>query len=156
MRYFLYNYVKDSYHKFVLRKCTDNIKQFSMDGVHCYGVLVNVYDGDTFRACVYHNGIVKKLTFRPTGYDTPEIRPLKKIQNRDAHIAKAKEARQKFIDFCGGVGSYVYLQCGKYDKYGRVLVRVSNRRYSTKSINDLMLESGLANVYDGGTKKEFT
>jgi len=127
-----------------------------MDGVQCYGVVVNVYDGDTFRAVVYHNGLMKKLTFRPVGYDTPEMKPLKSMENREIHIEKAKEARQKFIDLCGGMNSYVFLRCGKYDKYGRVLVHVTNRRYSRKTINNLMLESGLSNPYNGGTKLEFT
>jgi endonuclease YncB( thermonuclease family) len=148
--------MKDCYHKYLLCKANDTIKQFSMDGVQCYGVVVNVYDGDTFRAVVYHNGLMKKLTFRPVGYDTPEMKPLKSMENREIHIEKAKEARQKFIDLCGGMNSYVFLRCGKYDKYGRVLVHVTNRRYSRKTINNLMLESGLSNPYNGGTKLEFT
>ena len=156
MRKYIYRYMKDCYHKYILRRANDQIKQFNMDGVKCYGVLVNVYDGDTFRAVVYHDGRMKKLTFRPIGYDTPEMKPPKSMENRDAHIEKAKEARQKFIDLCGGMHSYVFLRCGKYDKYGRVLVHVTNRRYSRKTINDLMLESGLANPYNGGTKLEFT
>jgi endonuclease YncB( thermonuclease family) len=156
MTKYMYRYVKDCYHKYLLRKATDAIKPFNMDGVQCYGVIVNVYDGDTFRAVVYHNGLMKKLTFRPVGYDTPEMKPLKSMENREIHIEKAKEARQKFIDLCGGIHSYVFLRCGKYDKYGRVLVHVTNRRYSRKTINDLMLGSGLANPYNGGTKLEFT
>tara|TARA_Y100000389_G_C17470594_1_gene530214 strand:+ start:6631 stop:7110 length:480 start_codon:yes stop_codon:yes gene_type:complete len=153
---YIYRYAKDCYHKYILRKATDAIKPFNMDGVKCYGVVVNVYDGDTFKAVVYHNGLMKKLTFRPVGYDTPEMKPLKSMENRDIYIEKAKEARQKFIDLCGGIHSYVFLRCGKYDKYGRVLVHVTNRRYSRKTINDLMLDSGLANPYNGGTKLEFT
>jgi len=153
---YIYRYFKDCYHKYLLRKANDSIKPYNMDGVQCYGVLVNVYDGDTFKAVVYHNRRFKKLTFRPIGYDTPEMKPLKSMENREAHIEKAKEARQKFIDLCGGMHSYIFLRCGKYDKYGRVLVHVTNRRYSRKTINDLMLESGLANPYNGGTKLEFT
>jgi endonuclease YncB( thermonuclease family) len=153
---YVYRYFKDSYHKYVLRRATDSLKQYNMDGVQCYGVLVNVYDGDTFRAVVFHDGRMKKLTFRPVGYDTPEMKPPKSMENREAHVDKAKEARQKFIDLCGGMHSYIFLRCGKYDKYGRVLVHVTNRRYSRKTINDLMLESGLANPYNGGTKKDFT
>ena len=150
-----YIFMKDFYHKYIIRRATDAIKPFNMNGVRCYGRLVHVYDGDTFRACVYHNKIIKKLTFRPIGYDTPEMRPLKTMIGRDEHKAQAVLARQKFIDLCGGIGTYIFLNCDKYDKYGRVLVYVSKRRYSKKTINQLMIESGLANEYDGGTKKDF-
>ena len=152
---YMYNFLRDSYHKLLLRRADDSVKQFSMEGVQCYGVLVSVYDGDTFRAVIHANGHLKKMTFRPIGYDTPEMRPPKVMENRERHIEKAKEARQKFIELCGGMHSYVFLRCGKFDKYGRVLVHVSNRRYSRRTINDMMLESGLAQMYHGGKKAIF-
>jgi endonuclease YncB( thermonuclease family) len=151
----LVTYIRDRIHKYLLKTVTDKVKPFNMDNVKVYGMIVNVYDGDTFRACVYHNGVIKKLTFRPLGYDTPEIRPLKSIENREAHIQKAIEARKRFIEISGGVGSYVFLCCGNNDKYGRVLVTLYKKRKSTKSINQLMIESGVANIYGGGTKGAF-
>jgi len=154
----MYTFFRDMYHKYyILRGVTDKLKAFNMDGVKLFGKIVNVYDGDTFRACIHHNGIVKKLTFRPVGYDTPEMRPLKSIANREKHIDKAKDARQKFIEISGGVGAYVFLQCHMNDKYGRILVTLYKRRNRKrdKSINQLMIESGLANVYDGGKKLLF-
>ena len=145
----------DLYHKFKLRNVDDTFKPFNMDGVERYARVVHVYDGDTFRGALIHNNRIKKLTFRPVGYDTPEMKPLKSIPNREFHIRQAKEARAHFIHLCGGIGSYVFVKCHNFDKYGRVLVTVYPSRYSAKSINERMLESGLANEYDGGTKKEF-
>jgi endonuclease YncB( thermonuclease family) len=126
-----------------------------MDGVERYAKLVHVYDGDTFRAAMIHNNRIKKLTFRPVGYDTPEMKPLKSMPNRETHIRLAKEARAHLIELCGGIDSYVFIKCHKFDKYGRVLATVYRTRYSKKSINQMMLDSGLANAYDGGTKKDF-
>jgi endonuclease YncB( thermonuclease family) len=147
--------MKDMYHRFLLKESSDTVNAFSMNGVNIYGKIVHVYDGDTFRACVYHNGIVKKLTFRPIGYDTPEIRPLKSIENREIHIQKAKDARERFLELSGGIGAFVFLRCLKNDKYGRILVTLYKKRSSCKSINQYMIESGVANIYEGGTKDMF-
>lgn len=147
--------LRDLYHKFKLRNVDDGFKPFNMDGVERYAKLVHVYDGDTFRAAMIHNNRIKKLTFRPVGYDTPEMKPLKSMPNRETHIQLAKEARAHLIELCGGIGSYVFIKCHKFDKYGRVLATVYRTRYSEKSINQMMLDSGLANAYDGGTKKDF-
>ena len=149
------SFFKDLYHKFKLRKVDDALKPFNMDGVERYAKIVHVYDGDTFRAALIHNNKVKKLTFRPVGYDTPEMKPLKTMPNRDTHIRLAKEARDHLIKLFGGIGSYVFIKCHKFDKYGRVLATVYPTRWSDKSINQMMLDSGLANEYDGGTKKDF-
>ena len=53
------------------------------------------------------------------------------------------------------VKGWVWIECKKNDKYGRTLVTVYRKRNDTKSVNDKMIDSGLVNIYDGGTKKEF-
>lgn len=143
------------YHKYKLKNSSDDVVKYSMNDVTCYAKLVNVYDGDTFRACVYHNGRIKKLTFRPVGYDAPEMKPSKSMENRDEYIIKAKEAREYFISACGGIGSFIFVHCHEYDKYGRVLVTVYKKREDNNTINSIMLDSGLVNAYDGKTKKSF-
>ena len=150
-----FSYTADTFHKFVLRHANNDIKQHTYDGLKCYGKLVHVYDGDTFKAVVYLKGQIKKLTFRTAGYDTPEMRPPRDLPNRQKHIDKAHAARKNFIDLCGGIHSYVFLRCGPFDKYGRVLVTLFRRRHAERSINDLMLESGHAKVYTGGKKTSF-
>jgi endonuclease YncB( thermonuclease family) len=147
-------YATDTVHKIkiVLRYATNDIKQHSFDGVKCYGKLVHVYDGDTFKAVVYNKGQIQKLTFRPVGYDTPEMRPPRDLPDKETHIAKAHEARRHFITLCGGIDSYIFLRCGPFDKYGRVLVQLYRRRCAERSINDMMLDSGLAKVYTEGKK----
>ena len=55
--------------------------------------IVDVYDGDTVRGVFENNGVYNKWTIRMFGYDSPEMRPLKKLENRDEIKVKAKESR---------------------------------------------------------------
>lgn len=147
--------MRDVYHQHKLTEASDAIAAYSLNGLKCYAKLVKVYDGDTFKACIFHANEIKKITFRPLGYDTPELRPPKIIPNRESHVELAKEARKHFIHLCGGEFAYVFVHCYHNDKYGRVLVNVFKNRYSMKSINDMMLESKYAKPYDGKTKIKF-
>lgn len=160
------------YYKHKYRHATDTIPNFSLDGYRGWAKIVNVYDGDTFRAVVFKNNKVLKFTFRPLGYDAPEMKPRLDIPDRETHKMNAVIARDIFKEltgfnnsepesnpgYCftctGKANGLVYLECYKNDKYGRTLVNVFAYPGS-KSVNDLMLESGLVLPYDGKTKAEF-
>ena len=47
----------------------------------------------------------------------------------------------------------VFLKCGEFDKYGRLLGTIYVNQTDEKSVNDLMIENGYAYEYHGGTKK---
>jgi endonuclease YncB( thermonuclease family) len=49
----------------------------------------------------------------------------------------------------------VYLQCSKMDKYGRILATVYPPGDLLYSANQMLLNTGDANEYDGGKKHEF-
>lgn len=138
----------------------DSVPLFSLDG---YARITSVYDGDTCKACILLHSRVFKFNFRTLGYDSPEIKPLLTIPNRDEHISKAIFARDKEPHqwwnpmMCRNkVNGWIWIRCGKNDKYGRTLVTVYKNRNDIKSVNDLMIESGTVHVYDGGKKKLFT
>jgi endonuclease YncB( thermonuclease family) len=84
----------------------------------------------------------------------------------------AKLARDMFKEECGfddrehsrqwnpficnnKVNGWIWMQCGKNDKYGRTLVTVYRRKGDSLSVNEKMIASGIVNVYDGGTKPKF-
>ena len=46
----------------------------------------------------------------------------------------------------------VYLKCGKFDKYGRLLGYVYIED-DTESVNEMMIKNNHAYEYHGGTKK---
>ena len=49
----------------------------------------------------------------------------------------------------------VYIKCGEFDKYGRLLGTLFINKEDEKSINQLMIDEGYGYEYDGGTKKKF-
>ena len=157
---------KRLYDIYKLKNSNDNIKIFNLDGYKGYIKIVNIYDGDTFRAVVRIHNRNLKFTFRPIGYDAPEMKPRLDTPNRDNHIKQAHQAKKYFEDLISYDNKYkgccfcksqniVYAECYKNDKYGRVLVNIFHEKGFKKSINTMMLESGLTMEYDGGTKKEF-
>jgi endonuclease YncB( thermonuclease family) len=143
---------KQYYNIHQLSKCTNKMPLFSFNGKKCYAKIVDVYDGDTFKACIYHNNKVIKINCRTLGYDSPEIKPRLNINNRDEHIANAKLARDFFKESVGYPHGLVYLHCHKYEKYGRVLVTVYKNKCSQQSINNIMISEGHGVPYDGGKK----
>ena len=150
----------------------ESIPVFSLDKYEGYAKVTDVYDGDTFKACIVLHNTILKFTFRTVGYDAPEMKPPKDMKNRDKHVAMAKRAKYTFASFLGydeksksvpwnpfkckfKVNGWVWVSCKKNDKYGRTLVFVYKNKRDMVSINKKMIDSGFVNAYDGGTKKEF-
>jgi endonuclease YncB( thermonuclease family) len=158
--------------KRVLSGVDDSIPVFSLNKYEGYAKITSVYDGDTFNAVIRKHGRVLKFKFRTLGYDSPEMKPLLSTSRRNDHIYMAKLARDMFKEECGfddrehsrqwnpficnnKVNGWIWMQCGKNDKYGRTLVTVYRRKGDSLSVNAKMIASGIVNVYDGGTKPKF-
>ena len=146
--------------KRVLSGVDDSIPVFSLNKYEGYAKITSVYDGDTFNAVIRKHGRVLKFKFRTLGYDSPEMKPLLSSSRRNDHIYMAKLARDMFKEWnpfiCNNkVNGWIWMQCGKNDKYGRTLVTVYRRKGDSISVNEKMIASGIVNVYDGGTKPKF-
>ena len=113
--------------------------------------IVDVYDGDTVRGVFENNGVYNKWTIRMYGYDSPEMRPSKKLENRDEIKMKAKESRDYLKSKI--LNKTVFLHCLDFDKYGRVLANIYSEEFGENSINDHMVEMNYGYPYFGGTKK---
>ena len=124
---------------------------FDFNDYETYVKIVDVYDGDTFTGCFKYNNKLMKYKFRCLGYDSPEMKPLKSIQNRDEVIKSAKEAKEKFKELTKWDSELVFIKFGKFDKYGRILGRVYNN--DKLDINEEMIKLGHGYPYDGGTKR---
>jgi endonuclease YncB( thermonuclease family) len=138
------------YQKHKLEKTDDSWPPFNLNGLEDWAKIVNVYDGDTFRATVFIDNRIRKYTFRSLGYDSPEMKPLKTLPNRDSHKERAIKARDYLRSLI--LDKVVFLRCSKNDKYGRVLANVYLDKKDTKSINQLMIENNHGVPYDGGKK----
>lgn len=137
-----------------LKGCDKKVPKFSLDGLTKLCKVVDVYDGDTCRVVFEHNGCFNKWTVRLSGYDTPEIRPRKNLENRDAIKARAIESKN-FLK--SQIMSYpeqlVFIKCYSFDKYGRLLGEIFKEKDCVESVNSIMIREGYGYVYNGGTKK---
>ena len=131
-----------------LKQTTNTFPAFTLNGVKTLAKVVDVYDGDTFKACMEHDGVMRKYTFRTLGYDAAEMRPLKSLPNREEHKELAVKARDLLREYI--LDKIITVECEKHDKYGRVLVHVYDREH--RHVNQLMLDSGLVQTYEGGTR----
>ena len=130
----------------------DSIKLFSYKGYKCPVKIVNVYDGDTFTGVFQYKNDIIKYKFRCYGYDSPEMKPLKSIKNRDEIKIKAIEAKEAFISITNCNKSFVIVEFDDFDKYGRILAKVY-RKSDNLYINDEMIKMGHGYEYYGKTKK---
>lgn len=131
----------------------NKLKYFSFNGLTFYAKTCNIYDGDTFTAIFEYRGEIIKYRCRSMGYDSPEIKPLKSIENREEEIMMAHKAKDRLIELLNKHPTkLVKIDCFDFDKYGRILVNIWNM-VDTKSINDIMVEEGYGKVYLGGTKE---
>lgn len=126
--------------------------KFTLKNMYKICRIVDVYDGDTVRGVFEHNGQYNKWTIRMYGYDSPEMKPSRKLENRLEIKAKALEAREYLKSLI--LNQNVYLHCLDFDKYGRVLANIYTPNLQPQSVNDHMVEIGHGYAYYGGTKKK--
>ena len=113
--------------------------------------VTSVYDGDTFTACLRDtDGKMRLFRCRCAGYDSPEMRPRKNVAHREEQIAAAKAAKA-FLE-AQLLGRCFHMHTEGLDKYGRILVRI---KLKLGWMDEVMVQSGHAVRYDGGTKAAF-
>ena len=123
-------------------KFSDCVKDLSVEAK-----IIEVYDGDTVKAIFPLNGILYKWNCRLTDIETPEIRTKSKIEK--AYGYKVRDFLKEKI-----LNKVVTLQCGKLDKYGRLLVSIYYDNESN-SVNQWLINNNYAFEYNGGTKKSW-
>ena len=128
---------------------------FSLEGTKHLCKVVDVYDGDTCKVVFPFAEKMCRWNVRLTGYDTPEMRPPKNQENREEEKKAAYAARNFLRSKVMNDDQLVYIKCGEFDKYGRLLGTLYLQDEESTSINDLMIQEGHGYVYDGGTKKKF-
>ena len=113
--------------------------------------VVEVYDGDTVTVILFCGFRRQTLKVRIYGLDTPEIRPLKSLSNREDEIKRAKAARDFLKQMV--LNKVVLLETRGRDKYGRLLSSVYIKtRCTLINIGQMMIEEGYGIPYFGGKK----
>jgi len=87
------------------------------------------------------------------GYDSPEMKPSLKHDNRDIEMESARQAKEALKEHI--YNKIVILHCDKFDKYGRLLGTIYTCGTCCNppiNINEWMIENKYGYPYDGGTK----
>lgn len=135
----------------------DKISFFSLEGKIFKCRVVDVYDGDTLTVIFKYKKEWNKWKIRMLGYDTPEIRQPRDNPLREEKKFRAVIAKEYLIDLLNQKGKKLYIKCGKFDKYGRLLGELFYSKSDItrgKSINKTMINSQYAVPYDGKCKKK--
>lgn len=160
-----HDFVPKCLYDFELRSACKGEK-FTYRGYRCKAKVVDIYDGDTLTLVFRHRGHLEQHSCRMVGYDSPEMKPPKSDPNREREIAAAKRARAALQGMVSD--GLVRVECGDFDKYGRILVTLYVRdpqaggcpgfgicgRPAEIEVNRWMVEEGHGIPYDGGTKRK--
>ena len=123
---------------------------FTLSGVKTNAKIVHVYDGDTVHGVILLNNKPKKFKIRMLGYDSPEMKPPLKQENREEEKRAAIEAKNAISNLI--LNKVVGIHFFEFDKYGRPLAEIYVDRVK---VNDWMMENGHGYPYDGKTKSKF-
>ena len=123
---------------------------FSLNGLQTRAKIVHVYDGDTVHGIIILNKKPKKFKIRMLGYDSPEMKPSLKQENREEEKQAALRAKNALSGLI--LNKVVEIQFFDFDKYGRPLAEIYVNRVK---VNDWMVENEHGYKYDGKTKSKF-
>lgn len=153
----------------VLKTCTRDKKNTTLDGLKIYAKVVYCYDGDSVWVKFYHNGELIQNCVRMYGYDSCEMKPHRKGRTDDSlknEKTKANEDLQFLVDIIrvGSADMMVYSIFHGPDKFGRQLAtfytikdveELGGNIENCKSINQQMIDGGHGTAYFGKTKKSY-
>lgn len=120
----------------------DTEDTLDFDGRIMRAKVVSVYDGDTVKVTFPFRGKMFRWNCRIQGVDTPEIRTKDPMEKAEG-LAARDALKEKIL------GKLVVVTCGKFDKYGRLLVDI---HVDGTSITDWLISNNHGVAYDGGTK----
>lgn len=136
--------------------CTyDNLDFFNFNGRVFEAKVLKCYDGDTIYCAFLFDGKYQKFKIRMFGYDSPEMRPKKTIEEsvRIEIKKKAMEAKLRIEELI--LNKRVYLFCKEFEKYGRILCDVKINMDDNITINQIMINENHGYEYYGKTKKKY-
>ncbi len=109
--------------------------------------VTSIYDGDTFRAAIaeYPEIIGDRIGVRINGIDTPELRA--KCQKEKTLALKAKQFSVAKLRGAKKI-ELRHMQRGKYFRI------VADVYVDGENLGEMLVEKGLAVVYDGGHKSK--
>lgn len=145
-------------------------KWFTFDGLVGWVRVVDVHDGDTITIIMSHddNGKVAKHRVRLNGIDAYEVTsPVESLKhkallgrNRIIQLVTNNfeinypYTRKDIIERLNSSCYMVWIECGGFDKFGRMLAQVYESDDKIVNFATVLLNEGLAYSYAGGHKPD--
>ena len=140
---------------------------WSLQGRTLWARVVDMYDADTLTIILPLQSGYFKFSGRVYGIDTSEMKS--KLSENKANACKArnrmlqlcnvpnvsleKQYTRKEVQALLSQDVYlVWVKCGEWDKYGRLLVQVYQNNTEPKELGTILIEENLAYPYFGETK----
>ena len=130
---------------------TKDIPFFSYKDEKDICLVSKCYDGDTIWIVRIIKNKPYRFKCRLSGIDTAEMRT--KDEEEKKFAIKTRDYLANLI-----LNQYVWVKFGEFDKYGRLLCNIYLTHKDLKrkkSVNQMLIDNGWAQAYDGGTKVEF-
>ncbi len=121
---------------------------FSLNGYKTWAKCVKLYDGDTGTFAFFLNGRPFKFRVRLAEIDTAELKSKDRME-----VVMAQKAKNVLQELIGD--GLVYLECLKFDKYGRVLGKLYRDEKKDLCFSDVLVSRGFAYPYKGGKRENF-
>ncbi len=125
-----------------------DVEYFNLNGHKTWTKCVKVYDGDTGTFVFFLYGKPYKFRIRLADIDTAELK-----SDDVEEVEYANRAKDRLMELIGN--NLVYLECLRWDKYGRLLGKIYQDNITQKSINQILLDEHLAYKYNGGKRVNF-
>ena len=136
------------------KRTMENTKLYTYENRMMWCKVLECYDGDTIKIAIKDRGHWIRLNIRMYGYDSPEMKPLRSVPNRDKIIKKAKKAKKCLEELI--LHRVVKIHLGKQGKYGRTLGTVyideGGCCVPVINVNQWMVEHRHGVPYFGGKK----
>lgn len=146
-----------------LQRHSKELTQYTCDKIECFYPISNsnefvpikclsVYDGDTIKTAFHlyniENNAIVIFPCRLFGIDTPEIKSKSSVEKIKA--IKARDfLRELLLNKC----VWAKFHTDEKEKYGRLMVDIYLNLQDTVSVNQMMINEGLAYAYFGGKKE---
>ncbi len=148
----------------LIKASFENTPLFSLSGLKTKAKVIDIYDGDTLTIAIVLNNEIKSFKCRLFGIDTPELKGNQSdsgIRARNKCIewitngkiilnTNLVYTRENIKNICKDNDTLVTVDCGPFEKYGRLLITIFNK--DGTNINQQLINHGFAKPYFGKTK----
>jgi endonuclease YncB( thermonuclease family) len=142
-----------------------NTPMFSLNGIKTYARVVDIIDGDSINCIIpLFNNKYYKFNIRLNDIDTCEMKSKNDMNKKLAIAARDllfelitnkklyQLSKKEISDILDEDMYLVWIECLNFDKFGRVLAKVSKNETSPQTFSDTLIDKKLAYNYNGEKK----